>query len=156
MLLLFISCNSRDHLIIGPKRLKPTSSQKSDHQREQLGTKCSLVLLHQLESGTRDTMYDYACFVVSSLYTNDFIESSCSVKGIKLVNHYRWRGKEISLVLKGDFMLSEDSEYDVTTPRYALAVGVNQNIQCSVKRRKDWSSINHVGGTVKYRMWWKV
>ena len=49
------------------------------------------VLLHQLESGTRDTctMYDYACFVVSSLYTNDFIESSCLVKGIKLVNHYR-------------------------------------------------------------------
>ena len=94
MLLLFISCNSdessRDHLNIGPKLLKPTSSKKVTTKGSS-NLEQNAVLLHQLESGTRDTctMYDYACFVVSSLYTNDFIESSCLVKGIKLVNHYR-------------------------------------------------------------------
>ena len=67
------------------------------------------------------------------------------------------RKKEISSVLKVDFMSSKDSEYeDVTTPSDEDSSGSELEDSTSSKRRKDWSSINHVGGAMKCRAWWKV
>ena len=63
-------------------------------------------------------MYDYACFVVSLLMQMFLQKAHARLRALNLSTTIdEARKKEISLVLKADFMLSEDSEYENVTTR---------------------------------------